>query len=96
MPSSLHHRERVLRHQESVAELIATIRDWNSKYPIGTDVIYERALGPALCTTTRSAAQVLAGHTAVIFVEGVSGCVRLDCVRPRVPLMPVYAAREAE
>jgi hypothetical protein len=37
-----------------------------------------------LCKTTRtrSAAYVLSGHTAVVFVDGVSGCVALDAVNP--------------
>lgn len=96
MPSSRQHAQRVLRHQESVLELIERIKDWNSKYPIGTDVIYSRDLGPRLHTTTRSAAQLLNARIPVIFLDGVASCVPLDRVTPRSDLMPVYAAREAE
>jgi hypothetical protein len=35
-----------------------------------------------LITTTRSAAQVLSGHSAVVWLEGVSGCYDLEHVAP--------------
>lgn len=96
MPSSRQHAQRVLLHQESVLDLIEKIKDWNRKYPIGTDVVFTPHLGSAFHTTTRSAAQLLNARIPVIFLEGVSNCVALERVTPRCELMPVYAAREAE
>lgn len=57
-------------------------REFNERYKIGTGVKYHTVIGdPAgRYTTTRSEAQVLEGHTAVIFLDGVSGCVALDAI----------------
>ena len=41
-----------------------------------------RKAGEGVATKTRSEAWVLSGHTAVVMVEGVSGCVALEAVRP--------------
>lgn len=53
---------------------------WNAAHPIGTTVKYFPVTGnPKFAITkTKSNAYVLSGHTAVLFVEGVSGCVALD------------------
>lgn len=53
---------------------------WNTRHPIGTPVVVKRDGGQTISTRTRSAAQVLGGHTAVIWVEGISGCYALDRV----------------
>lgn len=37
-------------------------------------------------TVTRSAAEVLSGHTAVIWLEGVTGCYLLDRVKPALQM----------
>lgn len=57
--------------------------DWNSKHRPGVEVIYHPVIGEAagLLTKTTGEAYVLGGHTAVVFVEGVSGCVALRAVR---------------
>ena len=57
---------------------------WNRAWPVGTRVVYHSVIGEAkgIHTRTRSQAYVLSGHTAVVFVEGVAGCVALDAVDP--------------
>ena len=62
---------------------------WNQRFPVGTRVHYWSVLpdargrgGKAKYTVTRSEAYVLSGHTAVVFVEGVSGCVALSHLDP--------------
>ncbi len=82
MPRS--HRPKI----KSGAELEAECIVWNHKHPIGTPVLYRSVTGykagetlrwpPPMETKTRSEAYVLSGHTAVVFVEGVAGCVALD------------------
>jgi hypothetical protein len=60
------------------------VDDWNAKYPVGTPVTYYYAKDPLIeprHSRTRSEAQLLAGHTAVVWLEGVAGCWALDCVR---------------
>lgn len=70
--------------QVNLAALERLCMNWNGTYPIGTEVEYHSVIGEAAhkITRTRSAAYVLSGHTAVLFVEGVSGCVALDAVDP--------------
>ena len=69
--------------QSSIAVLERRCHNWNSKYPVGTDVEYHPVIGEEAhrVTKTRHEAYVLAGHTAVLFVEGQSGCVALDTVK---------------
>ncbi len=55
---------------------------WNRRHEVGCAVEYHPIIGEAghINTTTRSKAYVLSGHTAVLFVKGVSGCVALEAV----------------
>lgn len=52
------------------------------KHPIGTPVLVTKDDGTTIETKTRSPAEVLAGHTAVIWLEGISGCYLLSRVKP--------------
>lgn len=60
--------------------------EFNRRYPIGQRVALRKdgLDGAAVETTTRSEAQVLSGHSAVIWLDGVSGCYLLDRVTPIV------------
>lgn len=60
------------------------VDDWNAKYPEETPVEVTRDNGEVLKTVTKSGAQMLGGHTAVIWVKGISGCYDLRRVRPVV------------
>jgi hypothetical protein len=82
MPASLEHKERVLRHQLAIVQ-VASVRDWNALYEIGTDVTFYRDFGGPLHTTTCSRAQMLNGHTAVVFLEGIASPVALERVSAR-------------
>ena len=55
---------------------------WNKQVQRGAFVIYLDDHGEAHLTRTRSDAEVLGGHTAVIWIEGRAGCVLLDRVTP--------------
>jgi hypothetical protein len=55
---------------------------FNSRYPVGTRVAVRTDDGEAVITNTRSKADVLSGHTAVIWLEGIAGCYVLDRVSP--------------
>ncbi|MFD9930180.1 hypothetical protein ACFWZK_29085 [[Kitasatospora] papulosa] len=69
----------------------ATAADrWNALYPVGTPVTAYPGCRPEddpkctqIVTRTRSAASVLGGHTAVVWVEGHSSCISLTHVDPR-------------
>lgn len=58
---------------------------FNAKYAVGTEVRYwpmareGEGRGPV---KTRTTAQVLSGHTAVVWLEGVSGCMAISHIQP--------------
>jgi hypothetical protein len=68
------------RRPPSAAKLQREVSAWT--HPVGTPVVYVRDDGTALPTKTRTAAQILGGHSAVIWLEDVSGCVLLERVKP--------------
>jgi hypothetical protein len=74
------------RQQKSEVELQTECDRWNEKYPIGTLVEYFRLINPLEEPegryVTRSAAQVMGGHSAVIWLQGKSGCVALEACVP--------------
>jgi hypothetical protein len=62
---------------------------WNERYPIGTPVFAYPGARPAvdpggeqLVTRTRSKAEVLGGHTDVVWVDGHGACIALTHVDP--------------
>lgn len=64
----------------SVKAECAKVDAWNAANKIGVDVAYRRDNGKAILTKTRTEAQMLSGHTAVVWLENVSGCVDLTRV----------------
>ncbi|WP_203617803.1 hypothetical protein [Streptomyces bauhiniae] len=75
-------------HTDDPAVAVAT---WNTRYPVGTPVTAYPGVRPEddptderLDTRTRSEAQVLGGHTAVVWVDGHSACIALTHVDPAV------------
>lgn len=58
------------------------VANWNKLYAVGQKVKVELDRGEIRETTTRSEAQILSGHSAVIWLVGVSGCYLLSRVRP--------------
>lgn len=70
-----------MRHQgKSLEQLQSQCGEWNAFYPPGTDVIVRMDSGELRPTKTRSRAEVLSGHTPVIWLEGISGAYLLDRV----------------
>lgn len=67
---------------KTLSQLEKQVREFNENCPVGTDVFYHPVIGRPACeqTKVRHPAYVLSGHTAVCFVEGVSGCVALDAL----------------
>lgn len=56
---------------------------FNAANPVGTRVLLKKDfVAEPFETKTRSLAQVLSEHSAVIWLEGVIGCYALDCVTP--------------
>ncbi len=56
---------------------------FNAYQPVGSRVEYRRHSGaPWIETRVRGEAYVMGGHSAMVFLEGVSGSWSLDHVRP--------------
>jgi len=69
--------------QEPLAE--AQADTWNAFHAVGTVVDYWRGVRegfePSGRGATRTPASVLSGHTAVVWIEGCTGCITLSHVR---------------
>lgn len=77
---------RALRAQPSAEQLRQVCDRWNERYTVGTLVEYHPVIDePAhRLRKTRTPAQVLSGHTPVVWLEGESGCVCLEACVPVV------------
>ena len=76
------------RRPRSARELQAACDRWNERYPVGTLVEFHPVIDePAhRLRKTRTPAQVLSGHTPVVWLEDESGCVKLEaCVPVKAP-----------
>lgn len=63
---------------------VAEAAEWNRHVKVGDEVEYRELLDldPPQLFTTRSEAAVLNGHTAVVWLNGILGCVALSHCRP--------------
>jgi hypothetical protein len=64
-------------------QLRSKVDAWNEANRIGTPVEYRRDNGSIMRTATRTRAEVLGGHTAIIWLEGVTGSIDLEWRDPR-------------
>lgn len=71
-----------MKRETRRASIRATL--WNKAHPVGTAVRYWTGVrvGEGCVGTTRSHADVLGGHTAVVWVTGHSACIALTHVEP--------------
>lgn len=56
----------------------AAVDEWNANWNVGQRVRVTLDDGSVIETETRSEAELLGGHTAVIWVDGIAGAYRLD------------------
>ncbi len=68
----------ILKKKNRQQELV---EKWNRENEIGTEVEVTLDNETTMTTKTISRAALLGGHTAVIWVKGISGCYRLDRVK---------------
>lgn len=70
--------------QRTPAQLQAICEAWNEDVPVGAEVKYHHVIGEEAHTLhkTKTKAQVLSGHTPVVWLEGVPGCVALEACEP--------------
>jgi hypothetical protein len=72
----------VSRRTPSAAQLQAACDKFNAANAVGAAVTVRLDGGEVRETVTTSEAQVLSGHSAVIWLKGISGCYLLDRVTP--------------
>jgi len=66
--------------EESKEVMQSKVDAFNKRNPVGTPVTVVKDLGEQFETKVKYPAQILSGHTAVVWVEGISGCYLLDRV----------------
>lgn len=68
----------------SAAQLQRQCDLWNAKHPVGTVVSYEALVGEGETARGRTTAeaQIMGGHSAVIWLDCKSGCVDLEHCTP--------------
>ncbi len=58
------------------------VEEWNHDYDVGQVVRVRLEGGKHVCTTTRSPAYLLGGHTPCVYVDAKPGCHQLTRVTP--------------
>jgi hypothetical protein len=71
---------RAERQAQATAKLQATCDKFNAAHQVGAAVSVELDGGEVRETVTTSEAQVMGGHSAVIWLDGVRGCYDLERV----------------
>lgn len=71
-----------MSRRPNLAALQRQCDKFNASNPIGTRVTVHLDSGEVRETFTRSEAEILSGHSAVIWLDGVRGCYLLDRVTP--------------
>ncbi len=66
--------------RKSAAQLQAACDKFNAAHQVGAAVSVELDSGEVRETVTTSEAQVLSGHSAVIWLDGIRGCYDLERV----------------
>ena len=56
------------------------IEVFNKKHPVGSKVTVIKDLGEKIETEVRFPAEILSGHSTVVWLVGISGCYSLDRV----------------
>lgn len=70
-----------MHKKPNIKKLQAECDKFNAANVVGTDVFVKLdGVDEPFRTKTRSAAEILSGHSAVIWLENVSGCYLLDRV----------------
>ena len=66
--------------QDSIEVMQSKVDAFNRRNPVGTTVTVIKDLGEKFETKVKFPAEVLSGHTPVVWLEGISGCYLLDRV----------------
>lgn len=76
----------IARRQPTLKTLQRQVDDWNAKVSVGATVEYRSHPGAEPQQfTTRTPAEILGGHTSVVWLDGKSGCVATEACRSVAP-----------
>ncbi len=70
--------------QPSALQLNQQVTSWNARYPVGSSVSY-RSRSKLIGTKTTSEAWLMGGHSVVVLLEGVTGGVSINHLKPGNP-----------
>ena len=65
---------------EFVEVMQSKVDVFNQKHPVGSKVTVVKDLGEKIETEVKYPAEILSGHTPVVWLKGISGCYLLDRV----------------
>ncbi|NIP51475.1 MAG: hypothetical protein GWN94_10540 [Phycisphaerae bacterium] len=65
---------------DSADVMIGKCNAFNELHPVGSQVVYINDLGEIIKTKVKAEAQILCGHTPIVFLDGVRGGYALDRV----------------
>jgi hypothetical protein len=77
---SLYNLEEELKLQESTKVMKSKIALFNKKHPVGASVVVVKDAGEKIETKVRYPAEIMGGHTAVVWLNGISGAYALNRV----------------
>ena len=66
--------------QDSIELMEGKVEAFNKVHPAGSTVTVVKDLGEQFETVVRYPAEILSGHTAVVWLVGIRGCYDLDRV----------------
>jgi hypothetical protein len=67
--------------RKSKRQMELEVENWNLKHSVGIPVTVKLDSGEVRTTKTRSRAEMLSGHSPVIWLDGITGCYLLDRVK---------------
>ena len=71
----------IVSTQKSMEVMQSKVEVFNKKHPIGSAVTVIKDFGEQVETQVKYPAEILSGHTPMVWLEGISGCYMLDRVR---------------
>jgi len=69
------------KNMEATEVMKSKVDIFNKKHPVGSPVTVVKDLGEKFETKVKYPAEILSGHTPVVWLFGISGCYELDRVQ---------------
>lgn len=73
--------KKIKPKKPSYALLSLQVDEFNKKHKIGDEVFLSKDSGETVKTKVKYPAEILSGHSAVAWFEGISGCYKIDRIQ---------------